>query len=156
MLDSASLFLKKGLESNESLMFITDQFSKAEICSELTKRWNVDVYDLQAKKYLTITTAKEWYFPDGKLDVERMLSLWSKMSDEEVSNDKKGLRVFADAEEFFDNSLESDLHDYECQFEQTFRILITAVCAYNISKIDQYSLDDYQKLLDHHIVNVTH
>lgn len=156
LLDSASLFLKRGLENNESLMFITDQFSKEEICSEFTKRWNVDVYDLQAKKHLIITTAKEWYFPDGKLDAERMLSIWSKTSDEAISDDKKGLRVFADTEEFFDSSLESDLHDYECRFEQTLSLPITAVCAYNVSKIDQYSLDDYQKLLDHHIVNVTH
>jgi len=28
MLDSASLFLKRGLDNNESLMFITDKFSK--------------------------------------------------------------------------------------------------------------------------------
>ena len=156
MLDSASLFLKRGLDNNESLMFITDKFSKEEICSELTKRWNVNVYDLQAKKHLIITTAKEWYFPDGKLDTERMLSLWSKVSNEAVSNGKNGLRVFADAEEFFDNSLESYLHDYECHLEQTFGLPLTAVCAYDVSRIDQYSSDDFQKLLDHHIVSVTH
>jgi len=156
MLDSASLFLKRGLDDNESLMFITDKFSKEEICSELTKRWNVNVYDLQAKKHLIIITAKEWYFPDGKLDTERMLSLWSKVSSEAVSNGKKGLRVFADTEEFFDNSLESYLHDYECQLEQTIGFPLTAVCAYDVSRIDQYPTGDFQKLLDHHIVSITH
>lgn len=156
MLDSASLFLKRGLEKNESLMFITDKFSKEELSVELTKRWDVDVYDLQAKKYLIITTAKEWYFPDGHLDKERVMSLWRKTSDETASNGKTGLRVFADAEEFFDNSLASHLHDYECQLELTFSIPLTAVCAYPVSKIDQYSPDDYSKLLEHHILNVTH
>lgn len=155
MLDSASLFLKKGLDCNESLMFITDKFSKEEICSELTKRWNVDVYDLQEKKQLIITTAKEWYFPDGKFDTEKLLSLWNKMTDEAVSNGKEGFRAFADVAGLFDNSLESQLHDYECRFEQTFQIPFTAVCAYDVSDIDQYSPDDYQKLLDHHIENVT-
>ena len=156
MLDSASLFLKRGLDKNENLMFITDKFSKEELCSELTKRWNVDAYDLQEKKYLIITTAKEWYFPDGKLDSERVLSLWSKVSDEATTNGKNGIRIFADTEEFFDNSLESSLHDYECQLEQTLGLPITAVCAYDVSKIDQYSPNDYQKLLDHHIENITH
>ncbi len=155
MLDAASLFLKKGLDCNESLMFITDKFSKEEICSELTKRWNVNVSDLQEKKQLFITSGKEWYFQDGKLDPERLMSLWKTASDEAISNGKKGLRVFADTAEFFDNSLEFQLHNYECKLEQTFQIPFTAICAYDLSKIDQYSPDDYQKLLDHHIVNIT-
>ena len=156
MFESASLFLKSGLDDNESLMFMTDKFSEKKICSELTKRWNVDVYDLVEKKHLIITTAKEWYFPDGKIDTERMLSLWNKVSNAAVSNGKKGLRVYVDTEEFFDNSLESHLHDYECQLEQKFRLPLTAVCAYDVSQIDRYSSDDAQKLFDHHIVNVTH
>jgi hypothetical protein len=56
--------------------------------------------------------------------------------------------------EIFDNSLEFHFQEYECQFEQTFRIPMDAVCAYSVSNIDQYSTDDYQKLLNHHIVNV--
>ena len=155
MLDAASLFLKKGLDCNESLMFITDKFSKEEICSELTKRWNVDVYDLQEKKQFFIATGKEWYFQDGKLDPERLMSLWNAASNEAVSNGKKGLRVFADTAEIFDNSLESQLHNYECKLEQTFQIPFTAICAYNMSDMDKFSPDDYQKLLDHHIENVT-
>ena len=83
------------------------------------------------------------------------MSLQKTASDEAVSNGKKGLRVFADTAEFFDNSLESRLYNYEYKLEQTFQIPFTTVCAYDISNIDQYSPDDCQKLLDHHIENVT-
>ncbi|MGH1567792.1 MAG: MEDS domain-containing protein [Nitrosopumilus sp.] len=136
------------------MIFITCKSSKEEICSELTKRWDVDVYVLQAKKKQLIITTKEWYFPVGH-DKEKVLSLWKKVTDEAISNGKNGFRVFTDTAEIFDNSLEFHFYEYKCQFEQTFRIPMTAVCAYSVSNIDQYSADDYRKLLDHHIVNVT-
>ena len=143
-------FLKKGLDMNEVVMLITDQFTSDYIINEMKNQWHVDANDLKEKKQIIIHKTKEWYYPNNTIENEKIISKWKHTANNAIKDGRSGLRAFADTGEFFQNGMSLDLIRYESALEQTFDFPFTAVCAYSSSSFSELELEEQRILLDHH------
>lgn len=149
-LDAAFHFLKAGLDNNEVVMMVTQDMTREAILSRMKKEWKVDVDSLETKGSIVIKTTKNWYYPNGKMDSNRVVCLWVALSQLATIKGKKGLRVFGDVHAFFDDGRDGDLVRYEHELEKNFDIPVTAMCAYERKDLER-SRHDLDQLKAHHV-----
>ena len=89
---------------------------------------NID--SLLDNQYLILIKNKDWYIPDGKVDVPRIMNQWQDLVNQSIQLKKKGLRAFCMMDCFFENGFSTELVDYECNLPSQFQIPVIPVCAY--------------------------
>jgi hypothetical protein len=150
-LDEAFPFLKKGLDKGEAVMLITQAMTKEQILDRMTMEWNVDARSLEAASDIIIKTTKEWYFPEGPPDSNRIIAMWNAVVGLSVLRRKKGLRVFGEAAAFFKNGFGRNLVEYECSLDPQFDIPLTALCAYTVEDISSLGAETIDRLQERHV-----
>jgi hypothetical protein len=149
-LEEAFEFLKDGLQKNETVMLITEAFSKTEIRDKMNTILKVNVDKLEAEGEIIIKTTKQWFFPDGSFAVNKIKDQWSVLVDESNRKEKSGFRVFEDTSSFFKRGFVKELIHYESTLGQRFNFPITAICGYLYEEIDTLNLKQFRKLQEHH------
>lgn len=149
-LDAAFQFLKAGLDNNEVVLIVTQDMTKEAIRARMKKEWKVDIDDLEARGSIVIKTTKDWYYPNGRVDANRIVCLWVALSQLATIKGKKGLRVFGDVHAFFEDGHDGDLVRYEHELEKNFDISVTAMCAYERKDLER-SRYDLDELKAHHV-----
>lgn len=154
-INEAFRFLREGYEAGESAFLITDDLSKEDIWRRIGNEWPVSgatSSSLENVRDIKIATASEWYFPNGSLDFSDTMAKWSSIVNAAVKSKKKGLRIFADAAEFFRNGLHEALLDYELSLPKIFNTKATTLCAYECKDLASLSPKELVELSDHHLV----
>ncbi len=149
-LEEAFEFLKPGLEKNEIIMLITDDYSKDEIRKKINTKWNVDADALERNGYLIIRTTQEWYFPYGLPSVHKLNTVWISMIDYPHIKRKNGVRVFTDMSAFFRYGFVRELLLYESTLEKQFDFPFTLMCAYKSEDFETLSQKQQNMLIGHH------
>jgi hypothetical protein len=135
-LNDAFEFLKAGLDNSEAVMIITDDMSKDDVRQRMQQEWKVDVAQQEADGTIVIKHTEEWYYPDNKLEANRVAALWAALAELSLIRGKRGLRVFGDTGSFFKHGYGKDLVEYESHLGKRFDIPITALCAYETKDIN--------------------
>ena len=150
LIKDAIPFFREGLSNNESVMIITNQFTQEEFVNVLKLHFGEKIDDLVLKNKIIYKNTKEWYFPNGTVDVLRIISNWKKVVNSCIENGSSGLWVFADMGEFFENNLVSEVIVYESALTPQFDFPFTAVCAYPQESLSSLTKDQRVELLEHH------
>ena len=145
-LDEAFAFSKKGLDQGEVVMLITQALTKDETLDRMSEEWNVDARKLEEASDIIVKTTKEWYFPEGPPDTERILAMWNALASLSILRRRNGLRVFAEVALFFNAGFARKLVDYECDLEPQFEFPLTTVCAYTEDDISNLSAENVDGL----------
>ena len=149
-LDEAFEFLRYGLEKNEIIMLITDDFSKDEIRKKINSEWNLDAETLEKDGHLIIKTTPEWYFPYSPPSVHKLNTVWISMIDYPHITRKNGIRIFTDMSAFFRYGFVRELILYESTLEKEFDFPFTMICAYKSKDIETLNQTQQNTLIRHH------
>ncbi len=147
-------FLKSGMDNNEVVFIMTDYLSKGEFCKKISNELIIDnVQELENKGDLIITTTREWYYPDGNFNTERILKKWETIFSNTLKRGKNGLRSFIDVTDFFIEGLENALIGYDKIMETAFAFPFISVYAYKIEDIKRMTNQQFGLLyLNHGII----
>ena len=152
-LEAAFQFLKAGLDANEAVVLITNDLPKDEIRGRMRRQWQIDLSRLEAEGDITIATTREWYFPDGKVDIGKLVANWDHVTSRAVARGKRGVRTFGDMAEFFSNGFSKEAVDYESALDAKFNIPVTAMCAYEDKHISGMPPEQFATLRQCHGVH---
>ncbi len=143
-------FLKHGLLRNESVMLVTDLLTKEEALDRMSSEWMVNARELERGGDIIIKSTKEWYFPDGVLDLTRIGEKWNAVVSMCLMRGKRGLRVSGGATGFFKAGFIREAVKYESGLTPRFDIPLTALCAYTVDEISLLSTEEIDRLEEHH------
>jgi MEDS: MEthanogen/methylotroph, DcmR Sensory domain len=143
-------YLRKGLERNETIIFITADLTKEEVEARMEKGWGVDVHKLEAQGDIVIKSAEEWYFKEGTPNWRRTASMFLALEEEAVKRGKSGLRGAGDTRVFFEKGYVAELIDYESSLERKFDISFTPMCTYSREDFDTLTPDQVSRLKECH------
>ncbi len=130
-LDECFAFLKAGFENGEAIWIAEEDLTKEQIRERIRKEWNVEnLEELEAKGDITITTSREWYYPDGNFNLEKVTAKWQKAVEDAIANGKKGLRAFDAVDGLLKEGFAEELVAFETILGRSFKIPFTAICAY--------------------------
>lgn len=139
-LDECFAFLGAGYEKGEAVWIAEEDLTKDQIRDRIRNEWNIEnVEELEAHGMITITTSEEWYCPDGKFDLEKVVAKWHKAVQDAVDHGKKGLRAFDSVDWLLRNGFSKDLVKLEEARGATFKIPLTAICAYKSADISNFT-----------------
>jgi hypothetical protein len=152
-LEEAFEFLQAGLDANEAVVLISNDVTKDEARKIISTKLKVDdIEDLEKKGDILIITTKEAYFPDGKIDIDKIIAQWRSFSETAVSRGKKAMRVFGDMTGFFSHGLANELVDYESALPATYSIPVIGLCAYEAENINSLTPEQFAILHQHHSI----
>lgn len=126
-------YFKAGLENNELCLWVTSGFITNEI-AEVAMRKAVTGFDgyLQAGQ-MKIADYKNFYQEEGKINADKLISIWTNLHDDALERGYDGLRISADAswvqrEQWnsfieYEQFINSTLQDYK----------IIALCSYSFN-----------------------
>ena len=134
-------------------MLITNDLPKDEICGRIGRQWQIDISRLEAERDITIATTREWYFPDGKVDIDKLVANWDHVASRAVARGKRGVQTFGDMARFFSNGFSKEAVDYESALDAKFNIPVTAMCAYEDKHIGSMSPEQFATLRQCHGVH---
>jgi hypothetical protein len=130
-LDECFAFLKAGFENGEAVWIAEEDLTKEQIRERIRKEWNLEnVEELEARGDITITTSREWYYPDGNFNLEKVVAKWQKAVEDAVAHGKKGLRAFDAVDGLLKDGFADELVAFERVLGSSFKIPFTAICAY--------------------------
>lgn len=144
-------FIKKGIELDELNLFIIRndmEVKKTVLTLESKGLSNID--SLLNNQSIILIKNKDWYIPDGKVDVPRIMNQWQDLVNQSIQLKKKGLRAFCMMDCFFENGFSTELVDYECNLPSQFQIPVIPVCAYRQIDLDCLAEKDKKKLIECH------
>jgi hypothetical protein len=154
-------FLKIGIKNNEmTLLLLSRDIDLSYLKSQMTLN-NIDINKLQNEGLLKIAHTEEYYLSFNKkddynnnkennvtVDKEKINKIFHNLTDRITSNErKKGLRVFAMLDCFFEYGLIDELLDYECQLSPYFYKSLLGICAYKDKHIEQLSEVQIKRLV---------
>lgn len=143
-------FLRHGVRNNELVMIITDILSKEMILDRMNSNWKVDASKLEVEGDIIIKSSREWYFPNGVLDPKHIGEKWNAVVSLSTLTGKNGLRVCGSATSVLHAGLASEWVEYESALSSRFDIPLTAMCSYAVKEINSLSLEDVDRLQEHH------
>ena len=144
-------FIKKGIESDElNLFLIRNDMDVKKTVLMLESKGLSNIDSLLDNQYLILIKNKDWYIPDGKVDVPRIMNQWQDLVNQSIQLKKKGLRAFCMMDCFFENGFSTELVDYECNLPSQFQIPVIPVCAYRQIDLDYLAEKDKKKLIECH------
>ena len=144
-------FFKKGIQSDELNLFLirNDMDIKKTILMLKSKGLpNIDA--LLNEQSMILLKNKDWYIPDGKVDLPRIMNQWQHLVNQSIELNKKGLRAFCMMDCFFEQSLSKELVNYECSLPSQFQIPFIPICAYQQVDLDCLEEKDKKKLVECH------
>jgi hypothetical protein len=135
-LDECFAFLKAGFENGEAVWIAEEDLTKEQIRVRIRKEWNLEnIEELEEKGDITITTSREWYYPDGNFNVEKVRAKWQKAVEDAVAHGKKGLRAFDAVDGLLKEGFAEELVAFETVLGGSFKIPFTAICAYKATDV---------------------
>ena len=138
-LDECFAFLRAGFEQGEAVWIAEEDLTKDQIRDRIRKEWQIEnLQELESSGVITITTSKEWYYPDGKFDLDKVVTKWHKAVQDAVNNGRKGLRAFDSVDGLLKNGFSEDLVKFEAVLGTSFKIPFTAICAYKSADISNF------------------
>ena len=144
-------FIKKGIDSDElNLLLIRNDMDIKNTVHTLKSKGLSNADTLLEDESLIIIKNKEWYIPDGKVDVPRIMNQWQDLVNQSIQLKKIGLRAFCMMDCFFENGFSSELVDYECNLPSQFQIPFIPLCAYRQIDLDCLTEKDKKKLIECH------
>ena len=146
-------FLKIGLENGEAVAYIVSEEDLGNI-RETMKRFGIDVDKSEKKGALRILGYNEFYFIDGKFNIQRTNSLFKKMYDNALKKGFMGFRMFGETACFFHKNRCDELIEIERTANRTLDLPIIAMCAYNLKLFDKARnpIEFYNELLQTHSI----
>jgi hypothetical protein len=148
-------YLKKGVERNESLIFITADISKEEVRNRIENQWKVNVDQMEEQGDILLQTPEEWYFREGSPNWRRTDAMFLVLQSDAVRRGKSGLRGAGDTRLFFERGYVNELVEYEASLERKFTISFTPLCTYSRTDFDSLTPQQVTKLTDCHYHFVT-
>ena len=113
-----------------------EDITKDQIRERIKNDWQVaDLEKLEASGDIIITTAREWYYPDGNLRLDRISDNWQNAIRTAKENGKRGMRAFGTTDAFFRNGLLQEFVNYELSIGNHLAIDFIGVCAYKTADI---------------------
>ncbi len=143
-------FLGHGLRQNEVVMLITSLLTREEALRRMSLEWMVDANTLELEGDIIVKSTREWYFPDGVLDLKHIGEKWNALVSMCMMRGKKGLRVSGGATGFFEAGFIREAIAYESSLAPRFDIPLTALCPYTVDEIELLSAEEVEKLEEHH------
>lgn len=144
-------FIKKGIESDElNLFLIRNDMDVKKTVLMLESKGLSNIDSLLDNQSMILIKNKDWYIPDGKVDVHRIMNQWQDLVNQSIKLKKKGLRAFCMMDCFFENGFSTELVDYECNLPSRFQIPVIPVCAYRQIDLDCLAEKDKKKLIECH------
>ena len=146
-------FLRTGLDNNEVIFIIIDDISKDEIYKKISIELNVesvkDVKQMEENGDIIITSAMEWYYPDGILNIERVKKRWESTVLNALKKGKTGLRAFVDTSAFFKDGFGNNIIEYDASLEQKFSFPFNC-CVYKSHDIKTMTSSQLDLLYKNH------
>jgi hypothetical protein len=147
-------FLKMGLDNNEAIFMLLENLSKEEIFERIAKELDIenvkDVKRMESNGDMIITTALEWYYPDGILNTELIQKRWESIVLNAIKQGKNGLRAFVDTSAFFKDGFGNDIIEYDAALDQKFSFPLIAVCAYKSHDVKRMTSEQLDLLNKNH------
>ena len=146
-------FLKIGLENGEAVAYIVSEEDLGNI-RETMKRFGIDVDKSEKKGALRILGYNEYYFVDGKFNIQTTNRLFKKMYDNALKKGFMGFRIFGETACFFHKNRYDELIEIERTAKRTLDLPIIAMCAYNLKLFDKARnpIDLYNELIKTHSI----
>ena len=146
-------FLKIGLENGEAVAYIASEEDLGNI-RETMKRFGIDVDKSEKKGALRILGYNEYYFVDGKFNIQTTNRLFKKMYNNALKKGFMGFRIFGETACFFHKNRYDELIEIERTAKRTLDLPIIAMCAYNLKLFDKARnpIDFYNELLKNHSI----
>jgi hypothetical protein len=157
-------FLKIGIENNEAtLLLLSSDIRHSYLESQMVLH-GIDINKLKNDGLLKIAYSEEFYLSFEQksnindkqkvvaaVDNEEVYRKFSHLVDQLMENDgRKGLRVFAMMDCFFEYDLIDELVEYECVTPPIFRKPILGICVYDEKHLSQLSDDQTRRLVLNH------
>ncbi|MFB5608420.1 MAG: MEDS domain-containing protein, partial [Candidatus Nitrosomaritimum yanchengensis] len=152
MISTAIDFLKDGIESNGTIMLITDQFSKDEIINKMQENGLKDVKNKIKDEKIILHNTKKWYFPNDIWNTQRIISNLQKVVNDALEKKTTGLTIYGDTNGIFEHNHDDNLVEYENKLPKIFNMPFTAICGYNADLFSKLSSNQKQILQEHHFV----
>ena len=150
MMDAVD-FIKKGISSDElNLVLIRNDMDIKKTVYILKSKGVLNADALLADGSLVIIKNKEWYIPDGKVDIPRIMYQWQALIDHSRKRNKTGLRAFCMMDCFFENGFTAELMDYECNLPSQFQLPVIPLCAYRQTDLECLTEKEKNKLIECH------
>ena len=147
-------FLRTGLDNNEVVFMILEDIPREEIYKKITIEWKIesvkDVKQMEENGDIIITSAKEWYYPDGILNIETIQKRWELTVLNALKKGKTGLRAFVDSSAFFKDGFGNNIIEYDASLEQKFSFPFIAVCVYKSHDVKRMTSDQLDLLYKNH------
>ncbi len=145
-------FLKEGLDKNELVVLINDDFPKTQILEIMEHQWKTDVGTLFKNLDIIIKAPSEIYFPRGHLDPIQIENFFQNVTQYAIEKGKTGIRVFGSTRKTFEKDLAHELLHYEKRLEKEFEIPFTAICPYQKKDIGKLNKEEFDTLKEHHFL----
>lgn len=143
-------FIKIGIENNECVLFLANNYLTLESVRDKLVSNGTDVNKLISNHSLIFIDSKQWYLSEGKVNREGIKKQRLELLDKSLSIGKKGLRAFCMTDTFFDHNLIDEVVDYESEYPPKFDFNLLAVCAYSQKNMDKLLLKQKEKLIAAH------
>src|SRR5882724_4750712 len=133
LLETLVSYCKAGLESQEfCLWVVADPLTPEEAASAL-KLALPDLDRYLSDRSIEIVSARDWYFPDGNFDLERVISGWNRKLEHASARGYAGVRVTGDTAWLE----KKDWKDF-CAYEESLNHAVTnqrlaVLCTYPIA-----------------------
>lgn len=151
-----SFYTKKSVEEKNELLFLAPFYQTADSLRETLsgghKPIDVQKYENEEKSLIIVDSLKN-YFDDttGIFDIESILKDNQKLVEHANSLDKKGLSSLGDMGAFLFKNQIPRLMDYEYSLPPSeFDTNVKGICLYHQKDFDRLSLDQKEKLVNHH------
>ena len=150
-------FLKIGIENNETTLLLLSRDIEPSYLKSQMALHDIDISKLQNDGLLKIAYTEEYYLSfnqkDNKIntvavDNDKVHTKFANLVDQVIKKEgKKGLRIFAIMDCFFEYGLVDELIDYECELPPKLNKPQLGICAYKDKHISQLSEDQIRKLV---------
>jgi hypothetical protein len=151
-------FLKIGIKNNQKTLILLDKNIQESYLKAQMDLHDLDTSKLQDNGLLKVIYSEEYYLSFNQkdnnkintvtVDNEKIHEKCANLVDQAINKEgKKGLRIFAMMDCFFEYGLVDELLEYECGLSPKFNKPQLGICAYNNKHISQLSKDQIRKLI---------
>ncbi|HEY6768623.1 MAG TPA: MEDS domain-containing protein [Candidatus Sulfotelmatobacter sp.] len=133
LLETAVSYCKAGLENQEFCLWVVAEPVAVEQATRALKRAVPDLEQYLSEQSIEIVAARDWYFPDGKFDLNRVIRGWNQKLAHASSRGYAGVRVTGDTA-WLEKKDWKDFCEYEESLNQAVANQRLAVlCTYPLS-----------------------
>jgi PAS domain S-box-containing protein len=96
LLETIVSYCKAGLENHEFCLWVVAEPLREEDARQALERAIPDIDQYFADQSIEIVTARDWYFPDGQFDLNRVIAGWNQKLAHASAKGYAGVRVTGD------------------------------------------------------------